>query len=438
MPVTADPPASPALPVTLRYGLPGLVLALPGIPLLLLVPAHFVDGLGLPAAAVGFVLLAARALDLLVDPLAGHACRSAGRLRLLLALGAPLLLGGTALLFLPAQDAGLPWLFAGALATWLGWSLLSVPLFALGATLPADDSGRARLASAREACVIAGTLVAVALPVAAGVAGNPAASLALQWWLLALLLPLAVAAPWSLATRARWGGTQAWRLLGRRSRTLFAAPGFRRLLGAYFFNALANAIPATLLVLYATHVLEAGDRMGLFLGLYLGGGLLALPAWLWLARRAGLARAWIASMAWAVLVFALVPLLGAGDVAAFALVCLASGLSVGADNALPSALQARIATGLRGTAGDEDAGLAFGWWGVATKLALAAGAALALLAIDLGGFEPRAGGERGDTALVLAYAVLPVLFKAGAIGLAWRETRRPVAGGGACAPACSS
>lgn len=433
MSIRGDIPAAGPLRA-LRYGLPGLVLALPGIPLLLLVPAYFVDGLGLPAAAVGLALLAARALDLLLDPLAGHACRSPGRARLLLALGAPLLLGGTALLFLPTSGAGLAWLFMGALATWVGWSLLTVPLYALGATLAADDAARARLASTREGFIIAGTVLATALPVVAGRADDVGASLQLQWGLLALLLPLAVLLPWRLAAQADWGGARAWTDLLPRTRALFAAPPFRRLLGAYFLNALANAMPATLLVLYVTHVLEARESLGLFLVTYLGAGILALPAWLWLARRAGLLRAWILSMAWAALVFLMVPLLGPGDALAFALVCVASGISVGADNALPSAQQARLATRLRDASGHEDAGLAFAWWGVATKLALAGGAALALGLIDIGGFDAGAAtgtkNDSGDTALVLAYAVVPVLFKLAAVWLAWRDAgRAPLAGG---------
>lgn len=407
----------------LRYGLPGIALAMLGIPLFLFVPPLFIDVLGLAAGPVGLALLLARVLDVVADPAAGHWCRTAARARRMLTAGAVVLLGGAALLFLPPASAGLAWLFTGALLAYLGWTLVAVPLLALGAALPDTDADRARLAVSREGFVIAGTLLALGVPVAAGVVDDLATSVALLWALLLVLLPLSVAALWPLAARAHWDAVQPWSEFLSRSRALFRDRDFRGLLGAYFLNAMANGIPATLLVLYAVHVLDSRASLGLFLGAYLAAGLLALPAWLWLARRVGEARAWLASMLWAAAVFSLVPLLGAGDVAAFALVCAATGLSVGADNALPAAMQASVAARLRARSGTEDAGLVFGWWGVATKLALAAGAAVGLVAIDLGGFEPTAPDADGRLALALAYSVLPVLVKLAASALVWKSIR---------------
>lgn len=411
----------------LRYGLPGLVLAMLGIPLFLFVPPFFIGELGLAAGPVGLVLLAARVLDLAADPAAGHYCRSGARVRRMLLLGLLVLFAGTTLLFRPSSDAGLGGLFAGSLLAYLGWTLVAVPLLALGAALPDSDRDRARLAVSREGFVIVGTLVALGVPVAAGVVDDLGATLAILWWLLLALLPLAAFALWPLALRARWDGERPWGEFVSRSRRLFAAAGFRDLLGAYFLNAMANGIPAALLVLFAVHVLQAGDSLGLFLGAYLAAGLAGLPFWLWLAQRTGAARAWLLSMLWAAAVFSLVPLLGPGDVVGFALVCAATGLSVGADNALPSALQASVAARLRDEAREDDAGLVFGWWGLATKLALAAGAALGLVAADLGGFDAARPDAQGTLALALAYGLLPVLVKLLACGLAWRQ-----AGGGSC------
>lgn len=414
-----------------RYGLPGLALAMLGIPLFLFVPPLFIDVLGLAAAPVGLALLLARLLDVLVDPAAGHWCRTAGRVRQMLAVGALVLLAGAALLFLPPADAGVYTLFAGALLAYLGWTLVAVPLYALGAALPERAADRARLAVSREGFVIAGTLLALGVPVAAGVVEDIAATVALLWWLLLVLLPLSVAALWPLAVRARWDAPQPWAVFLSRSAALYRDREFRGLLGAYFLNAMANGIPATLLVLYAVHVLDARASLGWFLGAYLAAGLLALPAWLWLARRVGEARAWLMSMLWAAAVFSSVPFLGAGDVLAFALVCAATGLSVGADNALPAAMQAAVAERLRARAGGDDAGLVFGWWGMATKLALAAGAAVGLVAVDLGGFDAAAPDADGRLSLALAYSVLPVVVKLLASALVWRSMHGQK-GGGTC------
>ena len=111
--------------------------------------------------------------------------------------------------------------------------------------------------------------------------------------------------------------------------------------------------------------------------------------------------------------------LGAGDVAAFAAICLLTGLALGADLALPPALLADIAESPAASAG---AGLLRLVELVAKlNLALAAGLALPLLALL--GYEPGGdtGGEAGLLALTLAiYCLLPVFFKAAAAALAWR------------------
>ncbi|MET0543605.1 MAG: MFS transporter, partial [Variovorax sp.] len=56
----------------LRYGLLGLPLAFVALPLYVLLPNHYARDFGVPLAALGLVLLGARLLDALIDPLLGR------------------------------------------------------------------------------------------------------------------------------------------------------------------------------------------------------------------------------------------------------------------------------------------------------------------------------------------------------------------------------
>ena len=56
----------------LRYGLLGLPLAFVALPLYVVLPNHYARAYGVPLAALGSVLLAARLLDALTDPLIGR------------------------------------------------------------------------------------------------------------------------------------------------------------------------------------------------------------------------------------------------------------------------------------------------------------------------------------------------------------------------------
>ena len=117
-------------------------------------------------------------------------------------------------------------------------------------------------------------------------------------------------------------------------------------------------------------------------------------------------------------VFVWVPFLGAGDVIAFGVICLLSGLSLGADLALPASIQADVVDVDTAEGGGGRAGLFFALWNMATKLALAVGIAFPLL--DLAGFTSQ--GDNPPAALwtlALLYGGLPVLFKLAAVLMVW-------------------
>jgi len=78
----------------------------------------------------------------------------------------------------------------------------------------------------------------------------------------------------------------------------------------------------------------------LFLGSYFVCAALAIPLWLQLVGRIGLARTWGVGMLLSIAVFVFALALGAGDFAGFLLVCALSGVALGTDLALPAALLA--------------------------------------------------------------------------------------------------
>lgn len=386
-------------------------------------PAAYAIDLGLGLAAVGAVLMTVRALDVATDPVLGwlsdRTVTRLGRRIPWLLVGAPLLLFAVWRLFAPPAGAGLAHLALWSALAYLAWTAITLPYQALGAELADDYLERARLAAAREGAVLIGTLLAVVVAgaVQARGGGAPAALEALSAALL-LTLPAAI-------------GIAAWRLrepvappapsLGWRAAAALVAGNapFRRLLGAWLLNGMANALPATLVLLYVEHVLGLTAWTGLFLAAYFLAGVAALPLWLALARRVGKHRAWALSMAWACVAFAAVPALGRGDLVPFLVVCLLSGASLGADNALPAAIQADVIDQDTAAGGGGRAGLYFGLWGMATKLALALAVGVAFPLLALVGFDPAAGA--GDArALTWLYAALPIALKLCAVPLAWR------------------
>jgi Na+/melibiose symporter-like transporter len=308
-------------------------------------------------------------------------------------------------LFFPAVREGtalLAWCAAMLVVTYLAYSVASVLHQAWGARLGGDERERARVVSWREGLSLLGVLVASALP---ALAGLHAATLVFAVS-LAIALALLWRAPRPVAGQVREAGSLV---------LPWTSPAFRRLLAIYLVNGIASAVPATLVLFFVRDRLQAQSLEPLFLASYFAAGALSMPLWVRLVARIGLARAWLAGMVLAVLAFAWAALLGTGDVAAYTAVCVASGLALGADLALPGALLAGIIQ--RAGHASRLEGAYFGWWNFATKLNLALAAGVALPLLGAFGYSPGARDPQALHALTLAYCLLPCALKLAAAAL---------------------
>jgi GPH family glycoside/pentoside/hexuronide:cation symporter len=407
----------------LAYGAPGLPLAALGLPLVVYLPP-FYAGLGLGTATVGAMLFLARLSDVLTDVLIGWASDRThtrlGRRRPWILAGAPVLLLGAGFLFHAQAGVGPGYLLLWSVVAYLGWTLIYLPYSSWGAELASDYDERTRVTLSREGFLVAGTLVAILLPGWVQARGGSAGdALSAVYGFLLVSLPLALLILWRGVPEP--AGLQVAPLDWRAGlRLLRDNRPFRRLLVAYLLNGMANGLPATLFLFFVAEVLQAERLGGLFLVIYFLSAVLALPLWLRLSRGRAKHRVWCASMLWACGVFAWAPLLGAGNVWAYAAICVLSGVCLGVDTAVPASMQADVVDEDTAAGGGHRAGLYFGLWGMATKLAMALAVGVALPLLQWAGFS--AGGPNDRTALLalgLLYGGLPVLIKLGVVALVW-------------------
>lgn len=427
----------------LRYGLLGLPLAFVALPLYVLLPNHYARAYGVPLATLGAVLLSARLLDAVIDPLLGRLtdrlyARSTTVVLAFGSIAALVLLSGFALLFFPewlvdtSQPRVLLTLTTALLVwTYIGFSALSVAYQSWGALLGGDEAQRSRVVGWREGLGLVGVLLASVVPVLAGL---PA--------MLALFAVSLVGGLW-LWSRAPRPPNQALKNLShaadvpRAEPSPWRRPAFRRLLTVFMLNGIASAIPATLVLFFVQDRLQAASQLApAFLGVYFVCAALSVPLWLRLVPRFGLARTWLFGMVLAIAVFGWANLLGQGDAYPFIAVCALSGVALGADLVLPSALLAGVIADAGGDAagnvtqatsstGTRLAGACFGWWNFATKLNLALAAGLALPLLGLAGYAPGSRNPDALHALSFAYCLLPCALKLIAALTLWRLLIRP-------------
>ena len=415
-------PQAPEVPVGWRggwrdglsYGLMGLPLAFVALPLYVQLPNHYATAFGIPLATLGALLLGARLLDAVADPFIGRACDrwlgaspQAALWRALLA--AVVLAAGFHALFFPAvqgQTALLTWCGLMLAVTYLSYSVLSVLHQAWGARLGGDEGQRSRIVSWREGLALLGVLVASVLPAVAGLGVASA--------VFALALAVGLVAWWRAPVPPRAAEASPAVSMAEPLRT----PAFRRLLAVYLVNGIASAVPATLVLFFIRDRLQAAAFEPLFLASYFAAGALSMPLWVKLVARIGLARAWLAGMGLAIVSFVWAAALGSGDVVAYTAVCVASGVALGADLALPGALLAGVVQ--RAGHGGRLEGAYFGWWNFATKLNLALAAGVALPLLQLLGYTPGQQQPQALQALTVTYCLLPCGLKLLAATLLWR------------------
>ena len=417
-------PVGPATTLSRRdllgYGVLALPLSMAALPIYVHVPKFYGDTLGIDLALVGFILLALRALDCVIDPLLGAwSDRLPSRAIPITWSLVPLALGMIALFSpLPDSTGGRAiWLAATLAVVYASFSLATINHGAWGAELSSDPHQRTRITATREALALVGVIAGAVIP---GWFGSEASGLA---WLSVIFAALLVACgAWTLlyAPRSPRAATAPRRLRELLPEAL-ANIRFRRLLSVYMINGIAAAIPATLVLFFIQDVIGAAEKQGAFLAVYFVTGALAMPFWIALARRIGKERAWLAGMMLAIATFIWALRLGPGDSAAFFVICAASGVALSADLALPPSMLAdAIEQGPR----DLGAGTYFGVWTMATKLNLALAAGVALPLVGWLGYRPGGGVVAADGshvhALSIVYAGVPCALKLLAAAMCWQ------------------
>lgn len=409
----------PAFSSLLRYGMPGFTLAFAALPLYLLTPSLYAEGLGMSLAAVGVVLMLTRLTDAIADPILGRAIdKSALGLWVWMSAGLAVMAASLSLLvnppvhWLASHEHASAWLLV-----WMGITALAVSLANSIATLAhqswavawtAAPVAQARLVASREAWALVGVITAAMI--AAQRSGMAMATV------IVCGCAVAIFATFGLRTfgAARRPDGRPTTLPGWRQ--MFAFADFRKLLAAFSINALANAIPATLVLFFMHDLLGANsNQSSLLLAGYFVAAAASVAFWSWAGSRWGAVAAWRAAMLMAVAAFVWTLLLNKGDLVSFAVICLITGFALGAELVCPPVLLGQIIDD-HGHRGQMESSY-FGIWNLVIKIALALAAGTALPALTALGYVPGASESSGTNlpALQWAYAGVPCVLKSVAI-----------------------
>lgn len=390
------------------YSVFAAVLSGAGLPIYIYAPKYYADTFGVSLAALGALLFAMRLFDMVQDPILGWISeRLQGGKKIAITLTAVVMALSMIGLFAVAPPIDPLWWF-GITVTGLftAFSFLTINFYAQGVSKAGDDpQGHVRLAAWRESGALLGVCIAAVVPtVLIGVVADPFAAFAYGFAALTLIAAIVMWPEWK--ERVSQEPSQI--------REIIRDTTARKLLILALVNATPLAVSSTLFLFYVESKLGAVGWEGALLVLFFLAAALSSPVWSALAKQFGPKPILIAAMLLAVASFGYTLTLSSGDVIPFAVICVLSGATIGADLTLLPAMFARRLSVI-----SPNGGQGFGLWNLVNKFTLAFAAVLLLPLLERSGFQAGATDLPAEaiTMLTVLYALVPSLLKLVAIGL---------------------
>lgn len=390
------------------YSLFAAVINAAGLPIYIYAPKLYVDNYGVTLAALGTMLFALRMFDVIQDPVLGWISERLGKWRPIAVAFAGVILAVSMIGLFAVEPpiAPLYWFGLTLLGLFSAFSFLTINFYAQGIAKVGDDpKGHVKLAAWRETGALLGICVAAVAPTllmgydfdafTAFAWGFAAATVAAIIWMWPEWTSRVQTEPTPI--KAIWSDSQA-----------------RRLLLLALVNATPLAVSSTLFLFYVESALGGVGWEGALLVLFFLAAALSSPMWSKLASRYGEKPVLLSAMILAVISFGYTYTLGTGDVIPFAIVCVLSGATIGADLTLLPALFAKRMSVIA-----PNGGQGFGLWSLVSKFTLAFAAVVLLPLLEGAGFQSGNPSQPQEAVvtLVALYALVPSALKLVAIAL---------------------
>lgn len=392
------------------YPLIAMPLAILGLPLYIYLPTYYAVDLDLNITLVGVVLFLARLIDVISDPLVGFLSDKSQRIlnskKPIMFLGFLIASLSFYALINPIKEYAIYFLIFFSILIYLGFSMIMIPYLTWVSEISDDYNEISTLNSNRELFTIIGLVLALIAPF---IIDSQELSQKLN---LLFLLFIFLFTPLFLITlfkmKTKFINDQTEIKLSTLKLIYKEKEDYKYLQIGYFLNCLANAIPATLFLLFIQVVIQDKNSNEWILIVYFVAGIIALPFWNKLSKSKGKKQVWVLSILLASISFIFVIFLKEGDILWFALISFITGLSLGADIAFPTAIQSDV---IQNSKYKQLSSTSFGIWTMLTKLALASSVMITFSILGLIGFDENNINQKMILTLSLLYALLPVILK---------------------------
>lgn len=396
-----------------QYSLLALPLAFAGLPLYVHAPDFYTRDFGLSIGLIGTILLVVRLFDAFQDPVIGYLSDKHASHRFdIVAAGALMLTIGMVAIFYGPQLSTPPalWFAISMVLATTGFSIVTINLNMIGGFWYDSPKHRTRISAWREAFALVGLLTASVLPAALQTFKPAEDSYRILVWVFGFIMITGFImftrfmrhiSPGHMVTKRNpQNGSSFLRILFGPDKCFFAI---------CFLTHLAAAIPGVMVLFFIRDYLGTENLSGLFLFLYFMSGATLMVFWVKLADKIGKQRAWFASMLLAIATFIWAYFLQPGDALAYGIICVLSGMALGADLALPPSILADRITCQKN---EKQATQYFALIAFIPKTAIAIASGVSFIILGHMGFV--AGVQNSPETLyglITLYALVPCLIK---------------------------
>ncbi len=403
-------------------------MAMLTLPLVISIPEYFGNALGLNLTVIGIIFMSVRVFDIVVDPFLGvlmdRTRTRFGRFKPWIAIGVPLLVAGTLMLFLARAGVGPLYLATGLVLAYLGWSTFSLSQLSLASAMAKEYGDRARVYGWIQTAFFLGTCLVMLMPLFLGSAGSdPAASLrAMGLLIVGTAIPVAILV-WLLVPEPA-SEIETHPLAFRDYVRLVTRPAVGRLLVLDLALGLGFGISSAVLLFYFTAVKDL-DRsvIGVLLIAQMGMGMISMPLLAAVAARIGKQVALTLCALGTVITCPTMILIPSGSLLGASVVMAVWGVFYGGVVFLPRAMMADAGDEARHDGHPDRTGVLYALLISSWKLGGALSVGISFLALDWIGYRaPLGAGNSPESILGLQtlFALSPALM--GVIGaiVAWR------------------
>ena len=419
----------------LAYGLPALPLASLYFSIYVLIGEFYFKNYGLALSVIGSIFIIIRLFDAFTDPIMGYISDNFplrfGKRKPWVLIGGILFIVSTWMLFVPIyKSVDVEYFFFWLFISAIGWTIAYAPYYAMGAELSMDYLERSKVTFCRELFTILGIIFASLLYSTSfdfdnkifksGIGTNiglfQICIFSSIFFVLSMFLFLLSKSSSKEVSNDKNNILNIFEIFN----SLKKQKLMRKLLLSHFINGLANGLPPALFVFYVNSVLKSPEFTGILLFLYFLGALVGVPLWIFISSKLDKHRVWCYAMIYSCFIFIFVLFLKEYDLIFFATICILSGLALSADLAIPSSIQADIIDLEYLKTGRRLTGQFFAFWGLVSKAAIAISTGMALILLDIVGFNSdENNGKNVLFAVSFIYAGLPIIFKIFSIYLMW-------------------